>query len=763
MSNQDDIELRWIFAIIRQNILLIVGFTLAAAAIAFVVSTLTPPVYVATASLLVQPAQDTRSSEYNLIVAGERLALTLSQMIKGHPVLDAVITKLDIIDETPNELAKRIRVEPVKDTQLIRLSVKSSSPEQAALLANTIADQFTTHYRDFQSERYASSVKSIQDEVEAITDQMTDTRLKIQALDAQRISKDAELTRLEGLLSSFNASNREFQKDYQALQLTAAQLADNVSIVEEAKVLEEQSPSLNTATVTLLLSHTQDIGGPNYSTETYEKILVGRPVLEAVVTKSGVDMSPEILAKRIRVVSVPETQLLLLTVVDSDTSKAALLANTIAEEFILQVKTLQAKSYDASLAGLQDQMDNLGVLIEVTQTEIAEITKEKVQVDVELANLEGLLAVDRRDYEQLQADYEQVRLTVEKAWDSIVVAEPAPLPERPIQNRKQYVAIAAIIGAVIALGIIFLLEYLKDVVRTPEDASQILGMGTLGSIGHIREANNGLIVVNKTNSPVSEAFRVLANNIRFAGLNRPLKTVLVTSPHAQEGKTLIVGNLAAALAQRGFKVVAIDADLRLPRLHELYALDQGPGLTNSLLNGKGNENLKEAGVEGLKVLTSGDLPPNPADVVASPRMQKLLEVLAKGTDLVLIDCPPVLPVADAAILASLVDGVILVLMADKSRRKDVRDAAESLRRSGGHLVGVVLNDVPSPSYTYYRYSNDEQEEEKTQMLSWEKLLARVKQLLRPDRGEGDSKELATHPGLWRRSIIKATQLFKKQP
>lgn len=761
MSNQDDIDLRWIFAVIRRNILLVAGLTFAAAAIAFIVSAFTPPVYQATVSLLVQPAQDTRSSEYNLIVAGERLALTLSQMIKGRPVLEAAISKLGM-DETPNELAKRITVEPVQDTQLIRLAVKSSSPEQAALLANTIAEQFTTYYRDFQSVRYAGSEKSMQDQMEATTKKMDDTRLKIQALNAQKINKDAELARLESLFSSFNASYREIQKDFQALQLTAAQLTDNVSIVEEANALGEQPQSSNTATVTLLLNHTRDVGGPNYSIETYEKILVGRSVLEAAITQSGVDISSESLAKRIRVVSVPETQLLLLTVVDSDTLQAALLANAIADQFILHVKNLQAKSYADSLARLQDQMDELAVLIEVTQNEIADMTAEKIQVEVELTNLEGLLSIYRSDYGQLQADYEQIRLTVEKAWDSIVVAEPAPVPERPIQSRKLYVVIAAFVGALSALGISFLLEYLKDVVRTPDDISQILGMNTLGSIGQVRESNKDLIVVNTPHSPISEAFRVLANNIRFAGLDRPLRSILVTSPHAHEGKSLIVGNLAVTLAQRGLKVVAVDADLRLPRLHLLFNIDQGPGLTGSLLEGNGAENLKDVVVEGLSVLPSGGLPPNPAEVVASPRMRKLLDDLTQGTDLVLIDSSPVLPVADAAILASQVDGVILVLQADQSRRQDVRNAAESLRRAGGRLVGLVLNGVPSQDYSYYRYSMDEEGEEVTQMLRWGKSLAMVKHFLGLDRGKGEREELATHPGRWINPIIKAAQLFKKQ-
>ena len=186
-----------------------------------------------------------------------------------------------------------------------------------------------------------------------------------------------------------------------------------------------------------------------------------------------------------------------------------------------------------------------------------------------------------------------------------------------------------------------------------------------------------------------------------------LRTILVTSPNPREGKSLVVANLAAALAQRELRVIVVDADLRLPRQHTLFRLDLGQGMTAALENGLAKDYLQQVGTEGLKVLTSGELPSNPAVAVASKRMPELLQELVGDADLVLVDCPPVLPVADATILASIVDCVLLVVRADHTHRQELRNAVESLYKVNDNLLGVVLNGVSSRGDRYYQYYSGE--------------------------------------------------------
>jgi len=172
-----------------------------------------------------------------------------------------------------------------------------------------------------------------------------------------------------------------------------------------------------------------------------------------------------------------------------------------------------------------------------------------------------------------------------------------------------------------------------------------------------------------------------------------------------EGKSITVANLAVAMAQAGLSVVAVDADLRRPWLHQLFGLDpHRGGLTRALLEGSTDGRLQPAQVEGLTVLPAGEVPPNPAGILGSQRMQELLAELAQQVEVVLIDSPPVLSVTDAAVLAQGVDGVLLVLEAGHTRREAARQAVERLRQVGANLVGVVLNAVPTHNDSYYYYS-----------------------------------------------------------
>jgi len=202
---------------------------------------------------------------------------------------------------------------------------------------------------------------------------------------------------------------------------------------------------------------------------------------------------------------------------------------------------------------------------------------------------------------------------------------------------------------------------------------------------------------------------VLRTNLQFASVDRPLRTVLVTSTAPSEGKTLTAANLAAVFAQAGRRVIVVDADLHRPRQHRVFRLPNNTGLTNALLSeGSALEVLlQETPVPGLQVLTSGPLPPNPAELLGSARMRELLAQLTSLADIVVIDSPPTMAVSDTAILASEVDGVLLVLDAGKTRREMALHALTGLRQVQARVIGVVLNRMPSRSPgSYYYYSHE---------------------------------------------------------
>ena len=204
-----------------------------------------------------------------------------------------------------------------------------------------------------------------------------------------------------------------------------------------------------------------------------------------------------------------------------------------------------------------------------------------------------------------------------------------------------------------------------------------------------------LITVSEPRSPISEAYRTLRTNLDFASLDQAVKTLVVTSAGVGEGKSTTLANLAVVSAQAGRKVILVDADLRRPMLHRIFALGNETGLTTAIMDeaAMASPPLQETGIAGLSVLTSGPLPPNPAELMASRRMEEVIAALAGQAEQVFFDTPPVVAVTDAAVLATKVDGVLLVISAGKTRREYARTAVQRLRQINARLLGTVLTNV----------------------------------------------------------------------
>jgi succinoglycan biosynthesis transport protein ExoP len=484
-----------------------------------------------------------------------------------------------------------------------------------------------------------------------------------------------------------------------------------------AYVVSSRMTSVYKATVTLLVESAPTVGTNDYAAiltserqaRTYSEMLSEQPVLEAVVNELGLvgEMSWRQLAGKVDVSLVQDTQLIRLSVEDTDNARAAQLANSIGETFIRQNQALHEARYADSLNSIREQLDELSLLMEETQSEIDGLEAAgKAQDQSDLTRLETVLAGYRNSYTGLLRSYEEMRLTAAQSSDNIVLYRKAEVPISPIRPRPvTNTALAGAVGAMLAVGVAFLVEYLDDTIKDPDDVTRTLGLGTLGVIGQVKKNGEGeLVTVSQPLSPVSEAFRVLRTNIRYSGVDKPLRTLLVTSAGPTEGKSVTVANLGVAMAQAGLRVAVVDADLRRPRLHKVFGVHPRGGLTGSLLEGAMDGRLQPSkDVEGLVILPAGGLPPNPAELLGSQRFQELLTTLAQHMDVILIDSPPILPVTDAAVLARGVDGVLLVIDAGETRREVARRAVDNLQQVGAHMIGVVLNRVPTHRGGYYYY------------------------------------------------------------
>ncbi len=224
---------------------------------------------------------------------------------------------------------------------------------------------------------------------------------------------------------------------------------------------------------------------------------------------------------------------------------------------------------------------------------------------------------------------------------------------------------------------------------------------------------NGLIVHERPKSPISEAYRSLRTNIQFANLDNNMKTILITSATPGEGKTITLLNLAVAMAQNDQRVIVIDCDMRKPRIHKILGISNKSGLAEYLMEGNNiDEYINRLYKLNIDVMTSGKIPSNPSELLNSNVMKEMVEFLEKKYDYIFFDSPPVVPVTDAVVMSSYIEGAILVVEFGKVAVDMVKKAKESLESGGVNILGVVLNKIPvnnSKAYKSYYYYYEESE------------------------------------------------------
>ncbi|WP_285835587.1 polysaccharide biosynthesis tyrosine autokinase [Pseudarthrobacter sp. NCCP-2145] len=369
-------------------------------------------------------------------------------------------------------------------------------------------------------------------------------------------------------------------------------------------------------------------------------------VLQPAIDALGLDLSPEQLSGRVQATSDPDTVLIKISVSDRSPVQAAATAQAVANSLVDAVDTLErAKSGDASPVGLS-------------------------------------------------------------------VIQPATAPVSPsAPNSRLNLSLGLLSGLALGLVVTVLRSTLDTRIRGEADIRESTDAPILGGIAFDPEAaKNPLLTDAAFQSPRAEAFRQLRTNLQFANVAEKAKTVLVTSSLPGEGKSTTATNLAIALAQAGQTVCLIDADLRRPMVNEYLSLDRAAGLTTALVgNAEVDDLLQPWGEDSLYVLTSGQIPPNPSELLGSSNMRVLIQRLEQEFDSVIVDAPPLLPVTDAAVLSQHVGGVLLVVGSHKLRHQDLKKSLDALQMVDSNLLGVVLNRLPSKgpdSYAYSYYSSE---------------------------------------------------------
>jgi non-specific protein-tyrosine kinase len=468
-------------------------------------------------------------------------------------------------------------------------------------------------------------------------------------------------------------------------------------------------PKVYAAQASLIVGESLSSSNPNQAqlqvsqslATTYTAIAKKRPLLQKVSDDINGALSPAQLDEIIEVRAAPDVPILTIAVEDTDPDRAAAVANSLAEALIAASPTVQGRE-DTFSQSIDDALADTQAMIASTNARVAELaglSRRTAAEDAEFRALEDRLVELRSTFTTLlgysSADASNRISIVESAIPSTEVVAPRTL-------LNTLLAIGVGVAAIFALA--FVTEQLDDTVKDPETVQEVTGLSTLGTIARLKNQRGRseiyrLVALLYPRSNAAEAYRALRSNVEFASVDAPVRSLLVTSSVGGEGKTTTACNLAVVFAQAGRRVLLVDADLRRPGVHTMFDLANATGLTTLLRESPTviDSVAQDTEVPNLRVITTGPLPPNPAELLGSMRMRSLMAGLLKRADLVVFDSPPVHALADAAVLSSLVDGTLVVIASGHSRRGSVRTTMETLQRAGANVLGVVLNRVAAKS------------------------------------------------------------------
>jgi polysaccharide biosynthesis transport protein len=428
--------------------------------------------------------------------------------------------------------------------------------------------------------------------------------------------------------------------------------------------------------------------------QTELQLIMSAPVTEAVRQRIGT-------VPAVSAAQVAQTNVISITASSRTPLRAAIVANTYAKAFVSYRQSVASSNLAAAEGQLQSQVASLGTQIKSLEGKAgtaAEVTA--------LVNQEAVL--------KEQVAQTQVSGAVATGGVEVVTpARPPASPSSPKPARDGALGLAA--GLLVGLGIAFARDNLDEALSSKEGAESLAGASVLVMVPTVtswkKRKSPLLVSTAQPTAPSAEAYRSLRTALQFARQERELRSILITSPAADEGKTSTTANLGVVFAQAGERVVLVSCDLRRPRLGHFFGIDEQVGLTTVL---SGEHSLERAlqpvsGHQSLWVLPSGPVPSNPAELLSEPGTRKVFDALKQSFDLVLVDSPPLLPVTDAVVLSKQVDGTLLVVAPGQTRRVTLRRSSEKLAQVNAPVVGLVLNGVNKQSgygygYGYHYYS-----------------------------------------------------------
>lgn len=566
-------------------------------------------------------------------------------------------------------IANGLSVEPIEGTNLVTIKFIHTNPEMAMRVANTVADVFIANDKRQMSSGsekrkvdLAKSIAELQDAIKSLEDRRIAYQQSHNLPLREEKGQDLKASRLE-LLSQQLLTAENDRKTLQAAYDAARSSKDTYSIPE---------------------------------------VQTDKAVQEGLH----------------RISDLEEQRSKLLTRYKEDWPEVKAVTQQLA-----QARESTDRAARAVVTGLKSRLDaavaKQGQLQQAYANENNDANQQGI-AETELSSLEQELATNKQLYNTLIQEQRTFAISTTNPTENIRVATRAQAPTAPIgPNRARNIIIALLVSFLAGIGLAFLLDYIDDSLKNTDDITRYLNLPTLALIPYMRgeraflRARNGnrdsepstaLTLLEDARSPVAEAYRHLRTSLLFSSAGRPPKTILITSGQPMEGKTTTAVNTALSLAQTGAEVLIVDCDLRRPRIHHYLELENLYGVTNFLSGERDLPSLVQTygRLHNLKVITCGPIAPNPAELLGSNEMRDLLNRLKEDYTHIIIDSPPILSFTDAAVISTLVDGVMVVALSGKSSRALVRRVKQRLADVGARIYGIVLNGM-RPDHLDYGY------------------------------------------------------------
>jgi succinoglycan biosynthesis transport protein ExoP len=576
------------------------------------------------------------------------------------------IARLEPYEDT---LIGNLTVEPDAGTNLVKIGYRHTNPELAQKITNTFADVFILNNYDRETTGSQKSADLISRELAAL-------QLKIRQEEEERLN--------------YARNNNLPQTDEPGGNIPAERLTKLSAQLLEA---EDQRKNLQSLYEAALRQ-----SDPNAVPEVIEnkRIQTLREKLDALETQRA----------ELLVTYTPEWPA--VKRVDEQIKNIKEALNTAPKEVISSMRS----RYEAALA----KENALRRDFEAARG----VTSQQNQAQIQMSMLKQQLETDKQYAAMLLQRRRELQINDSNRTNNISVTSYARPGVQVGPPRARNIFIAFLLALAAGVGLAFLLDYLDDSLKSVDDVDRYLHLPALalipasrGDSGRLKgkaapvDENEvtALALINDARSPAAEAYRHLRTSLLLSSAGQPPRTILVTSSQPSEGKTTTAVNTAVMLAQTGAEVLIVDCDLRRPRVHAHFGVGNAPGLTNYLSGESDLESVLQTNekLPQLKLLTSGPIPPNPAELLGSNEMRKLLAELTDRFTHVIIDSPPAISFTDASVLSTLVDGVMLVVHGGRSSRAVVRRAKQQLIDVGANIFGIVLNNVKLEAQDYYYY------------------------------------------------------------